>query len=242
MGRRCTGCKQVSPDQALECLFCGRDALLPRDATERADASGAHPIGVAKPSERLRVDVPLAAVCGGEWEVGSVTIVTGRAGGGKSTEVARLARALGRGVAWLDAEMSPARALEVWARAGADPAELLTKRTLRIPSERFRSAVSEVTAAHRVVVIDSLDAWTKRTKQRGEEGRELVLKRARKWATQGRIVVVIAHYARKGHLRGTTTADHEAEAVIHVEPTKIWQEKCRWAPPCEVARQPFVNA
>lgn len=186
---------------------------------------------------RPRVRVPgtmITDACGGELFAFGVVVVTGPAGAGKSTENAHVAlklKKLGWEVVILDAEMAGDLCKEVFERAGASHDDLAAIK--RVETREWEAAKARVTAAPRtLVIVDSLDNFAK-----GREAqRRRIVADCEELAKQC-LVFVVAHWAKKGGPKGSTWTGHAVDCVVTVQQTRVWQEKCRWAPPCEVRRR-----
>ncbi len=229
------------------CTNCGGQALvLCQDEPEkrtRHDEHGqtrARARGLPENAKRefVKIDCELGSVVGNKLPTKGLVLVTGPAGSGKSTLAAEACLQLGRSnhrFCVLDAEMGDELATATWKRAGASRSERSKMKRISGEESEWSEALAEAQRLHAsVLLIDSLDEW-------GEmSGRDVVLGDIRRNGplATNLLVIAIAHFAREGHLLGSVKADHRADAVVIVEPERIYQNKCTWHPRTERARSP----
>lgn len=188
----------------------------------------------------------LADVCGGGLMRGGVLLVGGLAGAGKSTLAAELgaivAEAVGGLVYWLDRDQrNPALIHETFARTCSSRARLAIVQEreptdpLHVPLT-WRSALSMVPAGAACVVVDSLETWADRARERHELLRELRVKDAR-------VKVVIAPTNALGGVAGERSLPRAGDATITVTDEALIVDKCRWYPKGTHPRRrrPFVE-
>lgn len=235
---KCLACQHLGTNGSI-CVNCGASCVIlesdkPAVHEPRSPARGL--AGVPK-RKFVRVKATLAQAVGGKIPTCGLILVTGPAGKGKSTLVAELGIELERAnhtMVVLDAEMGDELAAELWTRAGASRAERAKLRRINGEETEWSAALEEAERQHAsVIVIDSINEWGNLA------GREVVLADIRRngpLATR-LLVIAIAHYARAGHLLGGVSADHRCDALITVEAERIWQEKCTWHGPDEIARE-----
>ncbi len=232
---QCPACRAKQPSK-LQCLQCGKDGPLPPVvATAAKDEVAVTTLSDIERRKRVKLPGPLISeVCGGELFLYGTIVVTGPAGAGKSTLNAHVALELRR-KAWkvkvLDAEMEGDLCKEVFERAGATKDELATIE--RVGTRDWAAALAKVAPApNMLVLVDSIDAFA----QGSERRRKQILADCEELAKKC-LVMLVAHWSKKGGLKGSTWTGHAVDCVVTVQPTRVWQEKCRWAPPAEVRRK-----
>jgi predicted ATP-dependent serine protease len=229
------------------CPHCGEEAVVFLGGEE--DEGAAPPDGVDEGAELeddeepfevedldgvepLRLTpctAPLVAPLGGVPSTGAVVLLTGVPGAGKSTEAVRLAVELGEAPIYCDREMMRAQCAALFERVNA-PASFV-RQTKRITGGTWRQAFAYAAEARqgggaRILIVDSLHEWAGEL----ESERKALMMRARRLADAGLLVVVIAHYARAGHVSGGRGSEHRADAVLVVRHDEIEISKCRWSP------------
>jgi predicted ATP-dependent serine protease len=256
----CDGCGvEWSPLGAGRCTACGHEGareeivMRPRYvATMRAKArekkraaEQGGSLEHVKRIETVACDATIAHVFGGRIMRKSVIQISGAPGAGKSTCAAELAHKLGGAVAYMDAEASDALVLECLMRGGFTEAEardpgrvrrIIPNPKLRVPDWRVKISSPYVIAAN-VVIVDSQHEWARTDAERGE-----MTMRLRELADAGRVVMMIAHWSRKGRAKGATEADHRVDAIVYLEESRAYSPgKCRWTRPREIPRSMSVE-
>lgn len=237
----CLRCEHKGKNPAF-CLECGAECVIlvgdKPESREVDETTGPVPMGLSPDAKREFVhgDATLLRVLGGKVPTHGLIFVSGPAGAGKSTLVAELAIRLERAkrrLFVLDAEMDEDVAADVWRRAGATKREMAQLRRITdencVWNEALRAAVENRAD---VILVDSVDEWG------GGQADDEVLKDIRRNGPIAKrsLVLAIAHFAREGHLFGTVKRDHRADAIVIVEPERIYQNKCTWAPRAEIER------
>lgn len=228
----------------MQCLACGLAHPQPVAQGQTGRKHGAAIVALGKVERRARVRIvaPIAQACGGYLTERGLILVTGPAGVGKSTEVARLVvklGALGKTHVIMDREMEADLCADVYTRAGASPAFVESVR--RVENARDWGKAFQLVEATLpdVVVVDSLDRWAEGSERtRGEIMRDLADPET--GLKTKALVIVVAQWARAGHVKGSTNADHGADAVVIITKRTIKQDKCRWNPPKSIKRRRFV--
>jgi predicted ATP-dependent serine protease len=235
----CASCGKGASILDVNCLNCGLNWLVPNPVRV------GKPMGAARPIDVLACAAPLGMTCGGGFMRHGLVAVTGPAGAGKSTEVCAAVLALGLPAVWLDGEQTEGQCLAMGQRAGSllgwsDAHTAAAMGTggfvMRVPAQRWSEA-REAARGARVVVIDSVDEWAG---PKVLSGRRRLLKDARRLAASADVVFLIVHYTRQNKPKGGTLLDHFVDALVVVEPKRLWQRKTRWAPPLEVGREALI--
>jgi DNA repair protein RadA/Sms len=237
---RCTQCGADAPKWGGRCETCGEwntmveELAAPRAPKARGSASpngGAH-LGGAAPTRRLReVDGAESArwttgmgeldfVLGGGLVPGSVVLIGGEPGIGKSTLLLQVAAQLtraGRPCLYVSGEES---ALQVKLRAerladGADDVELLSETALET------IAATAVDRRPAVLVVDSVQTvYT--TELEGAPGnvgqvRECAARLMRLAKDTGIAVLLVGHVTKGGGIAGPKTLEHIVDTVCYFE-------------------------
>lgn len=235
----CLRCHHHGNNPAF-CIECNAECVIRVDSevddAKPGQTTGPRPQGLSlqHKQEFVPVDGPLGAVLGAKVPVSGLIFVTGPAGAGKSTLVANLAIQLeraGRRLFVLDAEMDDNTANNVWRRGGATKSERARLRRITDEDCKWTEALDAAVKRHAdVILVDSVDEW-------GEGGGDVLKDIRRNGPVAKRaLVIAIAHFAREGHLFGSVKRDHRANAIVIVEPERIYQNKCTWAPRAEIER------
>lgn len=220
--KKCIACGHEQGG-GLECFRCPSTALELVPCTE-APAAKEVPWYRGKRSY-LEIDSPLVAGCGGKVPERGVIVVTGPGGAGKTSLVVKAMlelRRMGKTLGALDAEMGDELANYTYRRAGATTRDLRAIRRRTDEQGHWSKLVDALDVD--VVLVDSLHEWIEHS------GNVVRLDCGRKGRLAKRsLVFVVAHFARAGHVKGSTTTDHRGDAMIIVDHEQIEVQKCTWA-------------
>jgi predicted ATP-dependent serine protease len=183
--------------------------------------------------------------------LGSVILLWGPPGAGKSTLAAelgaRLAAHEGGACWWLDRDQLNRSLIKgCFTRAGV-PKEGISDRRLRIVSPypphhpkfrpiSWRDAFAAVPKRAPVAVVDSLQAWA----GLHDFAEQSALLRAAQ--ALGPTVVVISEATKSGDAAGRLSNQHTGDATVTITPDLITITKCRWrSAPVQIARTPLAG-
>lgn len=226
----CLACSATHPSPAPERCGCGAwHTYVPSEGGGASSRRGA-PRAVrldSAPESTERVPSghkPIDALLNGGWLPGTVTLVHGPAGSGKSTLCYRWAAGFGETLL-VCPEMAPALARGTAERSGADPG-----RFWLAPEHGWASEAERLNVC--TVVIDSV------SKLRRPVG---VVAALTSWAVAtGGLVLAIAHESKKGRALGPVALTHDPDCVIRVTQrdgglARVELRKSRWGPSGRVA-------
>ncbi len=227
----CSSCGTDAPRWSGQCPACGEWNTLAPFAEARARRVGQNdgrraerpePIARLVTESEIRLPTGFAEfdrVLGGGLVPGSVTLIGGEPGIGKSTLLLQCAASLARenGVLYATGEESVRQVAERARRLAVDPgalalvAETAVERILELGTE----------AAARVIVIDSiqtmsvagLDATPGAVTQLRESTASLV----RHAKSTGTSVLLIGHVTREGVIAGPRVLEHMVDTVLYFE-------------------------
>jgi DNA repair protein RadA/Sms len=227
----CSSCGADAPRWSGQCQACGEWNTLAPFAESRARRAGRSD---ARPTERPEAIARLVAetevrlptgfaefdrVLGGGLVPGSVTLIGGEPGIGKSTLLLQCAAALARenGVLYATGEESVRQVAERARRLAVDPGALALVAETAV--ERILEFGTE--AGARVIVIDSiqtmsiagLDAAPGAVTQLRESTACLV----RHAKSTGTSVLLIGHVTREGVIAGPRVLEHMVDTVLYFE-------------------------
>ncbi len=227
----CSSCGADAPRWSGQCPACGEwNTLAPfaearvRGAGRRDTTAGERPAVVAQlvtePETRMATGFgEFDRVLGGGLVPGSVTLIGGEPGIGKSTLLLQCAAALagGQPVLYATGEESVRQVAERARRLGVDTAGL--KLVAETALERILAAVAETGA--RILVIDSIqtmsvadvDAAPGAVTQLRESTASLV----RHAKSKGTAVLLIGHVTREGVIAGPRVLEHMVDTVLYFE-------------------------
>jgi DNA repair protein RadA/Sms len=235
---RCTECGGTSPQWVGRCPTCGEWGTLAEEVDEAAATAAAPawagwgaatPAGPARPSTE-GPDAEVAPVATGVEELdrvlsgglvpGSVTLLGGAPGTGKSTLVlqasAGLARA-GATVLYACAEESPAQVRDRARRLGALHDRLWLVGESLVP--RILASVDEVKPD--VLVVDSAqsvaDPELASTPGSVAQVREVAQRLVREAKTRSLATVLIGHVTKEGALAGPRVLEHVVDTVLELD-------------------------
>ena len=227
----CSSCGEDSPRWSGQCPSCGEWNTLAPFAEARARTAGRNdsrraerPESIARLVTETEVRLPTGfaefdRVLGGGLVPGSVALIGGEPGIGKSTLLLQCAAALARenGVLYATGEESVRQVAERARRLAVEPgalalvAETAVERILELGTE----------AGARVIVIDSiqtmtvagLDAAPGAVTQLRESTAALV----RHAKSTGTSVLLIGHVTREGVIAGPRVLEHMVDTVLYFE-------------------------
>ena len=227
----CSSCGADAPRWSGQCPTCGEWNTLAPFAESRARSSGRkdgrsaerpEPVArlVTEPEARLTTGfAEFDRVLGGGLVPGSVTLIGGEPGIGKSTLLLQCAAALakGQGVLYATGEESVRQVAERARRLAVDAGSL--KLIAETAVERILDHTTE--AGARVLVIDSIqtmsvadvDAAPGAVTQLRESTASLV----RHAKTMGTSVLLIGHVTREGVIAGPRVLEHMVDTVLYFE-------------------------
>lgn len=189
----------------------------------RVDPLGAESVNLRCRTLRAEILSPLGGLLP---EDGALVIVHGPPGSGKTTAALELGHELG-GCLYADAEMSAAELERAALRVMPRTALGTVRRLTAIDAEAMLDALGD----EPFVVIDSLHEWAE------SPGAVVALMgRLRAQRRQGQTIVVIAHEARAGNVRGDQGSEYRGDVVIRLTPREVSAVKCRWTIPVKVKR------
>ena len=210
---RCTGCGASAPVWGGRCRGCGEWNTL---AEERA-VEGPAPVPAASPAQRVG---ELDRVLAGGLVPGSVTLVGGEPGIGKSTlllQAAAGAAAAGRSVLYVTAEESAAQVRRRAERLGTTPDDLWLASETSLPGI---VAHLDATGAS-LLVVDSIqtvhDPEVASAPGSVAQVRECPHRLIPEARARGAAVVLVGHVTKDGGLAGPRVLEHLVDTVLSFE-------------------------
>jgi len=249
----CTACGQRSSKWLGRCPGCGgwnTYEEVPEALARIADRHAAEPVGLAHAEltdvVRLRTGMPgFDRVLGGGVVPGSVTLLAGEPGVGKSTLLlqvaAAVARELGRPVLYVSAEESPRQVALRAERLGCREANVAL-----LPESTVESAVA-VARRERpsLVIVDSVQAMLSERVPAVlgtvTQVREVAWQLADLAKHDGPPVVLVGHVTKEGLVAGPKSLEHLVDVVLDFagsvgHPHRILRaSKNRFGPALELA-------
>jgi len=225
----CSSCGADAPRWSGQCPSCGEWNTLAQFAESRARAGSQAPRG-GRPEAVLH----LAAVPESRWETGfaefdrvlggglvpgSVTLIGGEPGIGKSTLLLQCAASLaaGRGVLYATGEESVRQVAERARRLGVDSGDLNLVAETAV--ERIVELAAGAGAA--VLVIDSIQTMTVAAVDSSPGAvtqlRESTASLVRHAKSSGTAVLLIGHVTREGVIAGPRVLEHMVDTVLYFE-------------------------
>ncbi|HET9601298.1 MAG TPA: DNA repair protein RadA [Acidimicrobiales bacterium] len=229
---RCTECAVTHPKWSGRCLSCGAwNSLIEEveDVGRAAGASPGRPMAQARPITEVdsREGTPVATavpeldrVLGGGLVPGSVTLVGGEPGIGKSTLLLQVAAALarhGHPVLYVSAEESAAQVRHRAERLGAMHDGLWLLSETELPG--ILAALDEIGPA--LVVVDSIqtviDPEIASSAGSVVQVRESAHRLVQEAKRRGVAIVLVGHVTKDGSLAGPRVLEHVVDTVISFE-------------------------
>lgn len=225
----CSNCDAQSPKWSGRCLECGSWGTLVQSAVKEKDKAAKN-LGL-KPAEimnlnqiedknlpRLKTNFSeIDRVLGGGLVPGSLIILAGEPGIGKSTLVAQIAQAVDRQVIYISGEESPAQIKMRFARLGikSEKINLISETEI----ESIKPAI--INAKPGLVIIDSIQtvysalvpAEPGNISQIRTVTMEL-LETAKKYDIT---IIIIGHITKDGNIAGPKSLEHIVDTVIYLD-------------------------
>jgi DNA repair protein RadA/Sms len=227
----CSSCGADAPRWSGQCASCGEwNTLAPfAEARQRGGsgspvARGGRPEAVGRlaavPESRWASGfAEFDRVLGGGLVPGSVTLIGGEPGIGKSTLLLQCAAALaaGRGVLYATGEESVRQVAERARRLGVNAGNLSLVAETAV--ERIVELAAEAEAA--VLVIDSIQTMTVAAVESApgavSQLRESTASLVRHAKSSGTAVLLIGHVTREGVIAGPRVLEHMVDTVLYFE-------------------------
>jgi DNA repair protein RadA/Sms len=224
----CSSCGADAPRWSGQCASCGEWNTLAPFAEARA--RGGHTVRGGRPEAVRQLAAEPEArwntafgefdrVLGGGLVPGSVTLIGGEPGIGKSTLLLQCAASLaaGRGVLYATGEESVRQVAERARRLGVDPGNL------NLVAETAVERIVELAAEARadVLVIDSIQTMTVAAVESAPGAvtqlRESTASLVRHAKSSGSAVLLIGHVTREGVIAGPRVLEHMVDTVLYFE-------------------------
>jgi DNA repair protein RadA/Sms len=226
----CSACGADTPRWSGQCPSCGEwntlasftEARLPATARQGGPAAGAQPIGAVATAEAARLAtgfVELDRVLGGGLVPGSVTLIGGDPGIGKSTLLLQCASSL-------------AASLPVLYATGEESVRQVADRSRRLALPAGRLSVVAETALEsiltiagetgaQVLVVDSIQTMSVASVEAAPGAvtqlRESTASLVRHAKSTGTAVFLIGHVTREGVIAGPRVLEHMVDTVLYFE-------------------------
>lgn len=226
---RCTACGATTPQWAGRCATCdGWNTIEPVADTHAApDGSTTACLLGDAPPERAHAE-PAATglpevdrVLNGGFVPGSVTLVGGEPGIGKSTLLLQLIAASPRPALYVSAEESVAQVRRRAERLDLRNDSLWLLAETRLPAILDAMRVERDGAAARLIVIDSIQTVADPDTSGLPGGQAQVRECAQRLVEHAKrtdaAVVLVGHVTKDGALAGPRTLEHLVDTVVHFE-------------------------
>ena len=228
---RCTSCGATAVRWTGQCPTCGEWNTIEETSTPSAPSLSLQPLGDVEEVRMVATGiVELDRVLGGGVTSGSVTLVVGEPGIGKSTLclqiAARLRDAIDEGeILIVSAEESVAQVGARARRLGAERHGVTLLSTSHLPDVEEALA----TRSPSVAVIDSVSTLHTPA-QSGSPGSVTQVRTAAEALSQyarrsGTMLILIGHVTKDGDLAGPRSLEHLVDTVLHIEGDRHHQRR-----------------
>jgi DNA repair protein RadA/Sms len=215
----CSSCGADAPRWSGQCPSCGEWNTLAQFAEPRARAGSQAPRGGRPEAAWETGFAEFDRVLGGGLVPGSVTLIGGEPGIGKSTLLLQCAASLAasRGVLYATGEESVRQVAERARRLGVDSGDLNLVAETAV--ERIVELAAGAGAA--VLVIDSIQTMTVAAVESSPGAvtqlRESTASLVRHAKSSGTAVLLIGHVTREGVIAGPRVLEHMVDTVLYFE-------------------------
>ena len=222
---RCTACQADALRWAGQCSTCGSWNSLEENLEVEELAATLEPVGLSTIDRGANVPVPTGVtevdrVLAGGLVPGSVTLVAGAPGIGKSTlclQAAVVAATRGDGALIVAAEESAPQVAGRAARLGAPATGIDVLATASLPDALSAMLTTEAS----VVVVDSISTMADPMIKSPSGGVAQVRAAAERLAhvahARGIALILVGHVTKDGDLAGPRALEHLVDTVMHIE-------------------------
>ncbi|HEY7469185.1 MAG TPA: DNA repair protein RadA [Acidimicrobiia bacterium] len=225
MAFRCESCGHLSAKWMGFCPQCGMDEPLVETKAERSQTTAARAIGLRQAAEREPARQPtgwgeIDRVLGGGVVAGSVILLGGEPGVGKSTLLLQMAGAMaraGKSIIIASAEESSDQVAMRAGRVGVDD-----ERISLVSDDDVDAIIALAQSEHPgLLVIDSVQTVGAPEIGSAPGGvaqvRESAARLVRLAKTTGTAVVLVGHVTKDGGLAGPKMLEHMVDVVLYLE-------------------------
>jgi DNA repair protein RadA/Sms len=225
----CNSCGAMAASWSGKCNVCGEWNTLVEHVvleTKSATASGrelvAHDLKVAKSQDYARLQTKIEdvdAVLGGGIVAGSITLIAGQPGIGKSTLLMQIAGSIAKttSVLYVSAEESAHQVASRADRLGVQAQSL----QIATASKANDIAATIASGAHRIVIVDSVQmiavdeiASNPGTVSQITASTQLLAAAAKQTNTA---VILVGHVTKEGSIAGPKVLEHVVDVVLQLE-------------------------